>query len=105
MAYLANLLDDFNVFSVGWWADHQEAAEQLRLAQQTANDMEVLYLDTQRKLSQLQTQQREKELSYEEELASLRSTFNGQMDSELAEKKSLTKELVNAHVTETIFTY
>lgn len=61
---------------------------------QTANDMEVLYLDTQRKLSELQTEYRNKEVEHESEITSQRTDFQHRLDTELNEKKRLAKELV-----------
>lgn len=56
--------------------------------------MEVMYLDAQRKLSELQTQYKEKELHYEEELQSQEVLLGNQLAVETAEKKRLAKELV-----------
>lgn len=61
---------------------------------QTANDMEVLYLDTQRKLSELQTEFRNKEVEHETEILTQRTNFQNQLDIEVGEKKRLAKELV-----------
>lgn len=66
----------------------------MHLAQQTANDMEVLYLDTQRKLSELQTQYRSKEVEYETQIQSQEASFQQQLEAESTEKKRLAKELV-----------
>lgn len=63
-------------------------------AQQTANDMEVLYLDTQRKFSELQTEHRTKVEEYEAQLQAQKTTFQKQLDTESNEKKRLAKELV-----------
>ena len=57
--------------------------------------MEVMYLDAQRKLSELQTCFREKELFYEEEKESKEVLFNDLLTVEMTEKKQLAKELVN----------
>ena len=57
--------------------------------------MEVLYLDTQRKLSELQTQYKEKEVAYENEMQSLKADYQQRLDEETSERKRLAKELVN----------
>ena len=57
--------------------------------------MEILYMDTQKKFSALQSEYREKQASYEEELATHKITFQNQLEAENSEKKSLAKELVN----------
>lgn len=72
----------------------QDTAEQLHQALQTANDMEVLYLDTQRKLSELQTQFREKEVEHANEVESLTADFQQRLDGETSERKRLARELV-----------
>ena len=69
----------------------------MQAALQTANDMEVLYMDTQRKFSELQTMSREKEAEYEAELQRLRTEFKELLDSETDQKKQLSKELVLFH--------
>jgi hypothetical protein len=51
-------------------------------------------MDTQKKFSALQSEYREKQASYEEELATQKSTFQNQLEAENSEKKSLAKELV-----------
>jgi len=52
-------------------------------------------MDAQRKLSELQTEYKEKELHYEEELQSQEVLFGNQLAVETAEKKRLAKELVS----------
>ena len=51
-------------------------------------------MDAQRKLSDLQTRYRDKELHYEEELQSQEALSNDQLAVETAERKRLAKELV-----------
>lgn len=74
----------------------KESAEKLHQALQTANDMEVLYLDTQRKFSELQTEYRTKEVEYETQIASQQADFQERLDLEMNEKKRIAKELVNS---------
>lgn len=56
--------------------------------------MEVLYLDTQRKFSELQTEFRNKEVEHETTFQSQQRDFQQRLDSEIIEKKRLAKELV-----------
>ena len=72
----------------------KEAADQLHQALQTANDMEVLYLDTQRKFAEMQTQFHEKETEYEAQIHTQQLNFQQQLDVETGEKRRLAKELV-----------
>lgn len=57
--------------------------------------MEVLYLDMQRKYSELQTEYRNKEVERESEIVSQRTDFQQRLDAEQNEKKRLAKELVS----------
>lgn len=65
--------------------------------------MEVLYLDTQRKLSELQTEFRTKEAEYENQLASQQTNLQQQIDLEASEKKRIAKELVSNLTTNNTF--
>lgn len=65
--------------------------------------MEVLYLDTQRKLSELQTEFRTKEAEYENQLASQQTSLQQQIDLEANEKKRIAKELVSSLTTYNTF--
>lgn len=56
--------------------------------------MEVLYLDTHRKLSELQTEFRAKESEHEAEILSQQKDFQQRLEMEQSEKKLLSKELV-----------
>jgi|688.fasta_scaffold2218660_1 7-cyano-7-deazaguanine synthase in queuosine biosynthesis len=56
--------------------------------------MEVLYLDTQRKLSELQTEFRTKETEHENEIHSMQTDYKQRLETEIAEKKQIAKELV-----------
>lgn len=56
--------------------------------------MEVLYLDTQRKFSEMQTELREKEVEYETQLQAQQSNFQKLLETETGEKKRYAKELV-----------
>lgn len=56
--------------------------------------MEVLYLDSQRKFSELQTEFRNKEVEHESEISALRASLQERLDTEVSEKKSLAKEFV-----------
>ena len=57
--------------------------------------MEVLYLDMQRKYSELQTEYRNKEVERKSEIVSQRTDFQQRLDAEQNEKKRLAKELVS----------
>ncbi|XP_057372757.1 uncharacterized protein LOC130693602 [Daphnia carinata] len=70
-----------------------ESADQLHRALQTANDMEVLYLDTHRKLSELQTEFRTKEAEHEAQIRSQQADFQERLESETNERKRVSKEL------------
>ncbi|KAI9560764.1 hypothetical protein GHT06_011716 [Daphnia sinensis] len=69
------------------------SADQLHRALQTANDMEVLYLDTHRKLSELQTEFRTKEAEHEAHILSQQTEFQQRLESETNERKRVSKEL------------
>ena len=56
--------------------------------------MEVLYLDTHRKLSELQTEFRTKEAEHENEIQSMQTDYKLKLETEVTEKKRLNKELV-----------
>lgn len=56
--------------------------------------MEVLYLDSQRKLSELQTEFRTKEAEHENEMHSMQTDYQLRLETEITEKKRLAKELV-----------
>ena len=56
--------------------------------------MEVLYLDTQRKISELQKEFRAKEAEHENEIHSMQTDYKQRLETEIAEKKHLGKELV-----------
>jgi hypothetical protein len=56
--------------------------------------MEVLYLDTQRKFAEMQTQFQEKETEYEAQIHTQQLNFQQQLDVETVEKRRLAKELV-----------
>ena len=72
----------------------QESADKLHRALQTANDMEVLYLDTHRKLSELKTEFQTKEAEHESEIHAMQTDHKLQIETKLTEKKRLAKELV-----------
>lgn len=69
-------------------------ADKLHRALQTANDMEVLYLDTLRKLSELKTEFQTKEAEHESEIHAMQTDHKLQIETKLTEKKRLAKELV-----------
>ncbi len=56
--------------------------------------MEVLYLDTQRKFAEMQTQFHEKEEEYQAQIHTQQSNFQQQLEAETGEKRRLVKELV-----------
>ncbi|KAK4005430.1 hypothetical protein OUZ56_007143 [Daphnia magna] len=70
-----------------------DSADQLHRALQTANDMEVLYLDTHRKLSELQTEFRSKEAEHEAQILSVQTDFQQRLEMEMNERKRVSKEL------------
>lgn len=76
----------------------QDSADQLHRALQTANDMEVLYLDTHRKLSELQTEFRTKEAEHEAQILSVQTDFQQRLEMEMNERKRVSKELVRNHL-------
>lgn len=67
--------------------------------------MEVLYLDTQKKLSDLQTEFRAKMEEHDYEVKSIHSTLRKELEVESYNNKRLVKELVNLFSTFITFFY
>ena len=55
-------------------------------------------LDTQRKLSELQAEFRAKEAEHENEIQSMQTDYKQRLETEIAEKKHLGKELVRIKI-------